>query len=133
MEATTLVLTFAAITNLFGLPPGLLSALCYVESNHKVHVVSIRDGGSASYGVCQVKLGTARGLGFKGTSEELRNPEVNIHYAGMYLKRQLNRYDGVVPHAIAAYNAGSLNLNDKGQIRNKKYVNKVFAAWEDGR
>ena len=126
---TALALTFLSVSNIFSLPAGLLSSLCFVESEHKTHKVNVNDGGSDSIGVCQIKLSTAQFLGFTGKAEELKtNPRLNIYYAGAYLKFQLNRYDGDVKKAVASYNSGSYKAKN-GTAINKKYVNKVYSAW----
>lgn len=65
------------------------------------------DGNSDSIGVCQIKLQTAKMLGFKGTEKQLLNPHVNIKYAAKYLSHQLYRYDGDVTKSIISYNIGS--------------------------
>lgn len=123
-----------AATAASGLPPGLLSAVCWVESHHEPKAVHQDDGGSPSSGLCQLKTSTAVSLGFKGTPKQLlTRPDLNAKYAAMYLRRQLDRYHGHIPSAIAAYNAGKARLNAKGQIMNRKYVNKVMQAWEEGR
>lgn len=124
-----LALLFIATTNTLSLPPGLLSALCWVESHHNASAVNADDGGSPSHGVCQIKIQTAALLGFEGDEKELSDPKVNIYYAGKYLKWQLNRYHRHIPKAVAAYNAGSYRENDRGEIMNRKYVGKVFDAW----
>lgn len=104
----------------------LISAICFVESNHSHNAINVMDGGSASYGKCQMKLATARELGFKGSVSELwLNPEVNQYWAEQYLHKQIRRYSDV-RKGVAAYNAGSV----KGEIRNVKYVNKVFKQYE---
>lgn len=127
----TLMLLFATTTHTFNLPEGLLSSLCYVESGHVVNAISYMDGGKTdSLGICQVKLNTARYMGFKGTAAQLRhNPTYNVYYAGKYLSYQMLRYNGDIPKAVAAYNAGSC---PHGVIKNHKYVSKVFLAWEQG-
>jgi soluble lytic murein transglycosylase-like protein len=126
----TLIMAFAATTAMFDLPPGLLSAVCYVETKHTASAIHHNDGGSDSLGVCQIKFQTAKELGFKGTPETLRHDsKANIHYAGKYLKKQLHRYDGDAIKAIAAYNAGTYRVNTKGRIKNLHYVNKVFNVW----
>lgn len=125
------MLIFATVTQTFGTPPGLLSALCYVESKHRPYAFNENDGGSSSIGICQIKLGTARGLGFKGTAEELSRPKTNIYYAGKYLKTQIKRYGGDIKKAISAYNAGTHRENDLGLTLNRLYVAKVFKAWSE--
>lgn len=124
----TLALLFTAASQMQGLPIGLLSALCYVESTHHVEAVNIYDGGSPSHGICQVKLGTARMLGFKGTKEELQNPSINIIYASKYLKRQLRRYNNDIRKGVSSYNSGTYKFNKNGAI-NQDYIYKVFKAW----
>lgn len=128
-----LMLIFATVTQVVALPQGLLSAVCFVETRHKNVLVVENDGPSASYGVCQIKAATAKALGFTGTLKDLQDPEVNIYYAGLYLRKQLTRYDGDVVKAVAAYNAGTHRVNEKGLTKNRKYVGKVLAAWKDDR
>lgn len=130
---TTLALLFLSATQTFSLPPGLLSALCYVESHHKVSAVHHDDGNGDSLGVCQVKLNTAKMLGFRGTYSQLMKPETNIEYAAKYLRKQLLRYDENSPHAIAAYNSGSFRSGTKSFARNQIYVDRVFVAWAQRR
>lgn len=127
---TFLLLTFATISQTFSLPPGLLESVCYVESKHDIFAFNSNDGGSNSVGICQVKLSTARSLGYTGNERKLRDPAVNIFYAGKYLSFQLNRYHGKVHKAVAAYNAGRYCRNEKGGIKNYKYVDKVISHWK---
>lgn len=117
-----------SVTNMYHLPQGLLSAVCLVESGHSIAAITYDDGGSDSLGVCQVKLDTARMLGFKGTAEQLRTPQINAKYAGKYLSKQITRYNKDLSCAVAAYNAGScLKIGKK--IVNQQYVDKVMSAW----
>jgi len=106
----------------------VLSAVCHVESGGKPHTINVNDGGTPSYGECQVKLNTARQMGFTGTPGQLLKRDVNRAVALRYLKYQYTRY-GSLPKAIAAYNSGSV----RGEIRNTKYVEKVFRAVREGR
>lgn len=87
------------------------------------------DGNSPSYGVCQIKLETARYLGFSGTAKQLMKPENNIFWAGKYLSMQLKRYNNDPRKAVAAYNAGTHRVDKRGKIKNNQYVVKVFKAW----
>src|ERR1700722_1882475 len=110
MEATLAAL-FLATSTALGLPPGLLSGLCYVESRHNPDAMHFDDRGHTSVGVCQIQLETARTLGFRGTEKQLRVPTINITYSSLYLRKQLARYHGSIPQAVAAYNSGTLRLD----------------------
>ena len=115
---------FLSISLQLGLPPGLLSSLCYIESRHVAGVVHYNDGDSSSLGVCQIKYKTAKWLGFKGTSQQLMEPRINILYAGKYLKYQLTRYNWNVKRAVIAYNIGNAKM-----LTSTKYQRKVFNRW----
>lgn len=128
-----IALMFLSATQALDLPPGLLSALCYVESGHDMDAVHKDDGNENSVGICQLHLSTARMLGFKGSERKLMQLEVNIKYAALYLKHQLQRYPLSKACAVAAYNAGSCRFNQKQQIKNRKYVKKVYVAWGQAR
>lgn len=121
---TIIMLAFLSTTSTFNLPHGLLPALCYVESSHRVNAVHHDDGGSDSLGLCQIKLKTARYMGFKGTRTQLMDPVINTYYAGRYLNAQLHRYNGNIEKALTAYNRG----NAKGLARSR-YSNKVLKVW----
>lgn len=118
-----IALYFALITAQYNLPPNLLSSLCYVESHHKVSAIHHDDGGADSLGICQIKLKTAKNMGFKGTAKQLMDPKMNIKYAGKYLRHQINRYHSI-PIAVIAYNRGSA----KG-LTVSKYQIKVYKQW----
>lgn len=111
-----------------GVSASLLVAICAHESNWK-NVVVPHDGGSPSYGICQIKQDTAKMLGFKGKPSELMRPSVNAYYAAKYLKYQEERYGEDWCKIAAAYNAGSYNesMVVPGKPRNLKYVRRVQA------
>lgn len=122
----TIVLSklFLAATIQYGLPANLLSSLCYVESKHDIHAYHKDDGKGNSVGVCQIKIGTARMLGFKGTERQLMNPYINIHYAALYLSHQIKRYNGNITYGIISYNIGSRKM-----LTSSKYSSKVYKEW----
>ena len=122
MELTTI---FLAVSLKFSLPPKLLESLCYVESKHTISSISIADGKSDSYGICQVKLETAQFLGFKGSFKDLLKPEVNIFYAGKYLNYQRMKYYDITK-ALVAYNRG----NSLNKTRSE-YSDKVLKRWKE--
>lgn len=117
---TTLFISFSIQ---YGLPANLLSSLCYVESKHKISAIHRDDGGSSSLGVCQIKLSTAKGLGFKGSAKDLMRPDTNISYAAKYLSKQIHRYNSV-RLGVIAYNRGNAK-----HLTTSKYQRKVFKEW----
>lgn len=128
-----LALLFVLMTKVYVLPTGLLSALCYVESAHNHNAIHMLDGKDDSIGVCQVQPKTAAFLKFKGNKKDLFIPKININYAAKYLSYQLDRYDGDVYKAVAAYNAGTFFKSKNGKASNDKYVKKVLNAWSMGK
>jgi soluble lytic murein transglycosylase-like protein len=129
---TSLALLFIAASQTVGLPPGLLSALCFVESSHRTNVVHHDDGNGDSLGICQIKLSTARQMGYTGTAKTLlTDPRINILYSSLYLASRIHRYRGDVLMGIAAYNAGSFKINRLGQPVNRRYIIKVLDAWRE--
>lgn len=105
----------------------LMLAICAHES-HLINVTVPQDGGTPSYGICQLKQGTAESMGYNGTSEALVRPEVNAKWAAKYLAYQLNRYDGDWCQAVSAYNAGSFieSKRHPGKSINNTYLFRVM-------
>lgn len=106
----------------YGIPKNLLPGVCYVESKLKPEAIAYHDGEGHSLGLCQIKLNTARLMGFKGTEEQLMDPKTNGEYAARYLHWQMKRY-GNWTQAIIAYNSGSTT-----RLSNS-YFRKVIDAW----
>lgn len=121
---------YSAATH-FKINPELMRALCHIESRCKPAAVNHNDGTakqkaagiiSKSHGLFQIKLSTAKWLGFHGTVEQLQKPEVNAWYAAKYLNRLYNRYKNT-DKVLSAYNAGSYTT------KNQSYVNKVLKQY----
>lgn len=119
----TIILAAAKAAKISG---PLLLAICIQESNLK-NVEVPHDGGSPSYGICQIKYETAKMLGYSGHAKGLMNPSTNAKWAASYLKYQKERYEYDWCKAVAAYNAGRYNESKvaPGYPRNLKYVRKV--------
>lgn len=125
MSTLTLTLLFISASSTFKLPPDLLKSLCYVESGHKVEAIHYADGVGNSLGVCQIKLTTAKQLGFRGTEKQLMEPNTNIYYAAKYLAHQRDRYAGSIEKAVIAYNIGSAK-----HLQHTKYSARVIKEWK---
>lgn len=119
----TIILAAAKAAKVSG---ALLLAICTHESNLK-NVKVPDDGGSPTYGICQVKYETAQMMGFTGKPKDLMDPETNAKYAAAYLKYQKERYGSDWIKVTAAYNAGTYNESSKipGCPRNLKYLKHV--------
>ncbi len=119
---------FLEASQKFSVDVNLLYAFCTVESNCRAKAINKDDAIASkrlegvvehSHGLFQIKLATARGLGFKGKIRDLMNPAVNTYYAAKLIRELSDRY-GTMNRVISAYNAGH-------PIRsNIKYVNKVL-------
>lgn len=120
----TLTAIFISMSARYSIPQDLLSSLCYVESKHNIHAIHKDDGGANSLGICQIKLQTARGMGFRGTEKQLMNPATNIKYAAKYLKHNIRRYHGSINKAVISY-----NLGHAGDLTSTKYMRKVYKQW----
>lgn len=111
--------------HIIGVSSNLLLAICSYESNLK-NVIVTEANGSKSYGICMVKLSTAKQFDKTIKAKQLMDPKVNSLMAAKYLNYQLKRYNGNWCRAVASYNAGSfLESEWKGIPRNIKYVNRV--------
>jgi len=119
----TIILAAAKAAKVSG---ALLLAICTHESGLQ-NVLVPHDGGSPTYGICQVKFETAKMIGFQGKAKDLMIPKINAKWAAEYLKFQKERYDGEWMKAVAAYNSGTYNPSSKvpGCPRNLKYIKHV--------
>ena len=98
---------------------------------------------SSSYGLMQLMYTTAWALGYRGSGEDLYNPVINIELGSKLLRQIVDRVlrDKIVDKhiwlsplsvALARYNGGMyLNPDDKGVLRNQKYVEKAIRAWSE--
>jgi len=95
----------------FGLDPNLLFAVMRQESVYYRQIVSF----AGAVGLMQIMPHTgmriARALGNTDFNpRELLDPRRNLEFAAWYLSSLINRFDGRVPLAIAAYNGGPHNV-----------------------
>jgi len=102
--------------------PHLLEAVVWQESRWNAAAVS-RAG---AIGLAQLMPGTARDLGV-----DPRDPIQNLSGGARYLRQQLNRFDGNVEKALAAYNAGPGRVMTAGGIpsipETQAYVRAIVA------
>lgn len=81
----------------YDLSPALIEALVWQESRWRHDAVSPK----GAQGLAQLMPGTARYL-----RVDPRDPYANLEGGARYLREQLDRFDGDLEKALAAYNAG---------------------------
>ena len=89
-----------------GISESLVYAIMRTESNYLP--VALSPVGAV--GLMQIMPATAEKMS-KGDSARLTRPDLNIRLGARHLKDLLVAYDKNLPYAIAAYNAGSGNVN----------------------
>ena len=95
----TLVTTHAQAN---GVPDALVHRVIVRESRYQPALV----GRGGTIGLMQIKLATARGLGYTGTAEGLRDPNTNLTYAVKYLAGAWRAANGNHRRAVAYYAGG---------------------------
>ena len=81
----------------YDLSPALIEAVVWQESRWRENAVSH----AGARGLAQLMPGTARDLGVNPD-----DPAANLEGGARYLRQQLDRFDGELERALAAYNAG---------------------------
>lgn len=94
----SMVATHAAAN---GVPESLVHRVIVRESGYRPQLVS-----RGNIGLMQIKLGTARGLGYTGTAEGLRDPETNLTWAVKYLAGAWRLAKGDANRAVSYYASG---------------------------
>jgi soluble lytic murein transglycosylase-like protein len=110
----------------FDVSPALIEAVVWQESRWRPNAVSH----AGARGLAQLMPGTARDLGV-----DPDDPFANLEGGARYLREQLDRFDGDLEKALAAYNAGPGRVEDAGGIPNiretKEYVAAVIGRLSD--
>jgi hypothetical protein len=110
----------------YRLPPALILSVIRMESNFVPGAVSPK----GAMGLMQLMPGTAADLGV----QEPFCPRQNIMGGSRYLRHLLNCFDGSLPLAVAAYNAGPNRVAAAGnqipEIREtKQFVSSVLGLY----
>jgi len=85
-----------------GVPVELANAVIRYESNYNPRVTGL----AGEIGLMQIKLETARGIGYRGSRRELYNPETNIAWGMRYLGQAVRMSGGSDCGTLSRYNAG---------------------------
>lgn len=119
---------FQKASDTYHVSKDLLKAMAKAESNFRADATSH----CGAMGIMQLMPGTAASLGVT----DAYNPEQNIMGGAQYISRLLEKYNGNLSYAVAAYNAGSGNVDKYGGIppfnETQNYVVKVLQYLEEG-
>lgn len=96
------------------LDPAMIAAVIYAESRFRD-----QESHAGARGLMQITPQTAAAIahlsgGTQFVTGDLSDPEINIRYGSYYLRYLLDRYDGNEVAALAAYNAGTGNVDRWG-------------------
>ena len=109
----------AELSARFDLSPALIEALVWQESRWRSAAVSP----VGARGLAQLMPGTARELGVNAA-----DPFANLEGGARYLRQQMDRFDGDVEKALAAYNAGPGRVIQSGGVPRIRETQGYVAA-----
>jgi soluble lytic murein transglycosylase-like protein len=99
-------------------PVALANAVIRIESNFNAHVVH-----AGNYGLMQIRLATARSLGFAGSPAALLDPDTNLRFGLKYLAGAYRQSGGDLCLAVMKYQSGYLTSHPNGA--NRAYCQRV--------
>lgn len=109
----------------YGLSPSLVNAVIAQESGFNPSAVS----SAGAMGLMQIMPATAASLGLTDPFD----PVANLRAGMSYLASLVSRYNGDIPLALAAYNAGPEAVSRYGGIppypQTEQYVSDILSNW----
>ncbi len=116
-----------------GVPVSLVHRVIMRESRYNPRAVS-----KGNYGIMQIRLGTARGLGYTGSAEGLLDPNTNMTYAVKYLAGAYKVAGGNESRAVSLYASGyyyaakrqGLNTNTRRVARTRTQDVATYSVFE---
>jgi soluble lytic murein transglycosylase-like protein len=110
----------------YQIDPSLIKAIIMAESGYNPKAVSKK----GAKGLMQLMPETAEALGV----EDIFNPRQNISGGVQYFRDLVNRFNGDVKMALAAYNAGSRYVQNYNGVppfkATRHYIKKVFKYYK---
>ena len=107
-----------------GVPEALVHRVIVRESRYQPGLI----GRGGTIGMMQIKLATARGLGYTGTAEGLRDPNTNLTYAVKYLAGAYRAANGDHNRAVAYYAGGYYYVAKRQRHQHGRHSEPVLAS-----
>jgi soluble lytic murein transglycosylase-like protein len=107
-----------------GVPEALVHRVIVRESGYRPGLV----GRGGAIGLMQIKLATARGLGYTGDAAGLRDPETNLTYAVKYLAGAYRVANGDHNRAVHYYAAGYYYVAKHWRLAHSRHPEPVLAG-----
>src|ERR1700689_1674680 len=107
-----------------GVPEALVHRVIVRESGYRPGLV----GRGGAIGLMQIKLATARGLGYTGDAAGLRDPETNLTYAVKYLAGAYRAAKGDYDRAVHYFAAGYYYVAKRQRLEHARHPEPVLAA-----
>ena len=99
-----------------GVPVALVHRVIMRESRYNASLV----GRGGTIGLMQIKLATARALGYTGSAEGLRDPDTNLAYAVKYLAGAYRAAGGDHDRAVRYYAGGYYYVAKRQRLEHTK-------------
>src|SRR3984957_8437800 len=114
----------AAHASANGVPEALVHRVIVRESGYRPGLV----GRGGAIGLMQIKLATARGLGYTGDAAGLRDPNTNLTYAVKYLAGAYRAAKGDYDRAVRYCAAGDCYVAKRQRLEHDRHPDPVLAA-----
>ena len=114
----------AAHASANGVPEALVHRVIVRESGYRPGLV----GRGGAIGLMQIKLATARSLGYTGDAAGLRDPNTNLTYAVKYLAGAYRAANGDHNRAVHYYAAGYYYVAKRQRLEHIRHPEPVLAA-----
>jgi soluble lytic murein transglycosylase-like protein len=105
-------------------PEALVHRVIVRESRYQPRLV----GRGGTIGLMQIKLSTARSLGYTGDAEGLRDPNTNLTYAVRYLAGAYRAANGDHNRAVAYYASGYYAAAKRQRLAHGRHPEPVLAS-----
>jgi hypothetical protein len=105
-------------------PEALVHRVIVRESKYRPDLI----GRGGTIGLMQIKLGTARGLGYKGDADGLRDPDTNLTYGVKYLAGAYRAAESNHDRAVHLYASGYYEVAKYQRLERARHPEAVLAS-----